>query len=140
MKKIILSTASLLLLTGCVSQEQVDAKITRGCEAGVNSLLGSAKILKVNTKNYSFEENSEGQHRRVTLETVTKDGWLEVNKTYSCLFAQQWGFFKTSHAAILVQIKMPDGKIIGKKGSVIQGSIDDFMKLTDTVQEAMGQK
>lgn len=137
MKKFILATSALLLLSGCVSQDQADAKLAIGCEAGVDSLLGTAKIKEIKTKTYAFEENENGQHRRVTLNAVTKDGWMETNKTYSCLFAQQWGLFKSSHVGMLVQIKFPDGKIVGEDNGKIVGDTEDFIKLSDTVQHAM---
>lgn len=137
MKKILLSASALLLLAGCVSQDQADDKMARGCRAGIDSLLGSEKIDQVKSINHSFESNLEGQHRRVTLNTRTKDGWLELDKSFSCLFAQQWGLFKSSHAALLVQVKFPDGRIVGKEDGLIIGELQDFMKLSDTVQAAM---
>lgn len=139
MKKILLSFAAILMLGGCVSQTQADEKMAKGCEAGIKSLLGSATIKEVKSINYSTEENIEGPHRRVSLETVTKDGWLETDKTYSCLFGQQWGLFKSKHLALLVQIKFPDGRIVGKKDGTLVGEIADFLNLTKTVDIAMGQ-
>jgi hypothetical protein len=137
MKKFLLSATALLLLSGCVSQDQADEKMEKGCRAGVDALLGSAQIMQVKSTNYSFENNLEGQHRRITLETTIKDGWLEKDETYSCLFAQQWGLFKSSHAAVLVQVKFPDGKIVGKQDGLLVGELSDFVKLSDTVQDAM---
>lgn len=137
MKKTLLSVAALLALAGCVSQDQADEKMARGCKAGIDSLLGSANIETVKSTNYSFENNLEGQHRRITLETVMKDGWLELDQSYSCLFAQQWGFFKSSHAAVLVQVKFPDGRVVGKKDGVIVGELQDFVNLSNTVEKAM---
>lgn len=139
MKKIILSLSAIALLSGCVSQDAADEKMAKGCQTGVNALLESGQSITVKSTNYSFEDNLEGKHRRVTLETVLKDGWLELDKTYSCLFAQQWGMFKSSHAAVLVQVRFPDGTIIGKKDGMIMGELSDFVKLSDTVQEAMQQ-
>ena len=137
MKKFILSASALLLLSGCVSQDQADAKLARGCEAGIQALIRPVMIKEVKSKNFSFEENAEGQHRAVKIDTITKDGWLELEKSYICVFAQQWGLFKSSHGAILMQIRMPDGKIIGKKDNKIVGNMDQFLKLTETVQASM---
>lgn len=139
MKKILLSCSALLLLSGCVSQDQADAKMASGCEAGIKSLIAPITIKEVKNRNFSSEENIEGLHRRVTFETVTKDGWLETTKNYSCLFAQQWGLFKSSHMAILVQVQLPDGKIIGKKDNQIVGEMADFLNLTKNVDAAMNQ-
>ena len=139
MKKLILSGSALLLLSGCVSQDQADAKIARGCEAGVKALLAPVTIKEVKAKHFSFEENSEGRHRAVKLDTVTKDGWLETEKSYACVFAQQWGLFKSSHTALLTRIELPDGRIVGKKDNKIIGDMGQFLKLTETVQDAMQQ-
>jgi hypothetical protein len=137
MKKLYLSVAAALLLSGCVSQDQADQKMERGCHAGIESLIAPATLEQVKSVNFSLENNLEGQHRRVTIDAVTKDGWLELDKTYSCLFAQQWGIFKSSHAAVLVQIRLDEGKVIGKQDGLIVGEMSDFIKLSDTVQEAM---
>ena len=138
MKRFALLTLSTLALTGCVTQEQADAKMAKGCEAGVNALIAPKEIASVKSTNYSTETTNEGPHRRVTLSVVEKDGWLELDKEYSCLFAQDWGMFKSSHKALLVQTDI-DGSVYGKVDGIITGSLDDFMKLTATVDQAMGQ-
>lgn len=137
MKKLILAAAASLTLAGCVSQDQADEKMARGCRAGVESLLGNAKIDTITSTNFSLETDIEGQHRRVTLNARTKDGWVELDQSFSCLFAQQWGFFKSSHAAILMQVQMPDGRVVGKKDGMLVGDIGDFTKLTESVNAAM---
>ncbi len=139
MRKILLSCSALLLLSGCVSQEKADTKMAAGCEAGINALIKPVTLSEIKSKNFSNEETSEGMHRRITIEAVAKDGWKETTNTYSCLFAQQWGLFRTSHAAILMQIKKPDGKIIGKKDGQLVGSMQDFLNLTGTVNGAMAE-
>lgn len=138
MKKIMLIAASSLALAGCVTQDQADEKIAKGCQAGVESLIAPKEINTVKATTFANEVTSEGMHRRVTLTVVEKDGWLEVEKQYSCLFAQEWGVFKSSHTAILVQTKI-DNSLYGKVDGVITGSLEDFMKLSDTVEQAMGQ-
>lgn len=137
MKKILLSAVATLTLAGCVSQDQADEKMARGCQAGVESQLGNAQIENIKSTNYSFESNVEGQHRRVTFDARTKDGWVELDQTFSCLFAQQWGFFKSSHAAVLMQVKMPDGRVIGKQDGILVGDIGDFARLSESVNAAM---
>lgn len=138
MKKFALLTLSTLALTGCVTQEQADEKMAKGCEAGVNALIAPKEISTVKSTNFSTETTNEGPHRRVTLAVVEKDGWLELDKEYSCLFAQDWGMFKSSHKALLVQTDI-DGSVYGKVDGIITGSLDDFMKLTATVDAAMNQ-
>lgn len=132
---IILAT---LTLSGCVSQDQADVKMAKGCEAGINALLKDQgkEISEIKTKRFAQEQAEGGLHRRVTLEGIEKDGWLELDKKYSCLFAQQWGLFKSSHKALVVQIQIDD-ELYGKKDGVIQGSLEDFLKITKSVDAAM---
>ncbi len=131
-----------LSLTACVSQDQMDVKMSKGCAAGVNTLLdergNDKKIKEIKTTNYSNEQAEGGLHRRVTFEAIEEDGWLELDKTYSCLFMQEWGIFKSSHKALLVQVKIDD-QLYGKKDGTILGGFEDFLKLTRAVDDAMAQ-
>ena len=43
----LLACCALLTLTSCVDRQQADAKLTKGCRAGVNALLDDQKIDKV---------------------------------------------------------------------------------------------
>jgi len=125
-------------LTGCLSQDQVDVKMLKGCEAGINSLISPSEIGEIKTKNYSNEDVNNNLHRRITIEAIEKDGWLELDKTYSCLFMQEWGIFSSSHKALLVQTTIDDETIGNIDGHVI-GGFEEFLKLTDVVDKAMGQ-
>ncbi len=138
MKKFALIAVSALALGGCVTQEQMDEKMAKGCEAGVRSMIAPKEISAIKTKNYADEHAEGGLHRRVSLGVTEKDGWLELDKEYSCLFMEEWGVFKSSHKALLVQVKIDDS-IYGKVDGVITGSLDDFIKLSEHVDEAMGQ-
>lgn len=140
MRALLIIIFSSLLLTGCITQDQADVKMAKGCAAGVDALLAeSGKMIgEIKTKNYSNEQAEGGLHRRITLEGIEKDGWLELDKTYSCLFMQEWGLFKSSQRAMLVQIKIDD-EVYGKKDGTILGSFDDFLKLTKVIDSAMGQ-
>lgn len=139
MKKLLLSFSALLALSACVSQDQADTKMEKGCKAGVESLIKPETLTNIKSVNLSNEKTVDGLHRRVTINATAKDGWLEIDKTYSCLFAQQWGLFKSNHLAILVQVKLPSGRIVGKEGGMIKGEIADYLSLTKTVETAMGQ-
>lgn len=129
-----------LTLTACVSEDQADTKMAKGCEAGINSLLKDQgkEIITIKAKRYADEQTEGGLHRRITFMAVEKDGWLELDKSYTCLFAQEWGLFKSSHQAILVQIEV-DEVLYGKKNGIIQGSLEDFLRLTKAVDSAMEQ-
>lgn len=129
-----------LLLGGCITQDQADTKMAKGCAAGVNALLEDEgkEIGEIKVQRYANEQAEGGLHRRITLEAVEKDGWLELDKEYSCLFMQEWGLFKSSQRALLVQVKI-DNQLYGKKDGTILGSFDDFLKLTKVVDGAMAQ-
>ena len=138
--RIFLITLLSLSLTACVSQDQADIKMAKGCVAAVNALLkdDGKEIMEVKSKNYAQEEAEGGLHRRVTIGAIEKEGWLELEKEYSCLFMQQWGMFKASHKALLVQVKIED-ELYGKKDGVILGDFEDFLGITKVVDSAMGQ-
>ncbi|HRW30589.1 MAG TPA: hypothetical protein P5227_11370 [Emcibacteraceae bacterium] len=127
-------------LTACVSQDQADEKMAKGCEAAVNILLKDEgkQLSEIKVKRYADEQAEGGLHRRITLMGIEKDGWLELDKSYSCLFAQDWGLFKSSHEALLVQVQIDD-QLYGKKDGAIQGTLEDLIKLPDAVHKAMGQ-
>lgn len=129
-----------LFLSGCVTQDQADVKIAKGCAAGINALLENQgkEILEIKSKNYSSEDAEGGLHRRVTFKAIEKDGWLELDKEYSCLFMQEWGLFKSYHRALIVQVKIDD-KILGKQDGKIIGSWEDFTKIVGNVEGAMAQ-
>ena len=128
------------LLTGCVTQDQMDIKMAKGCSAGVNALLAKEgkEIGEIKTKRYANENAEGGLHRRITLEGIEKDGWVELDKSYSCLFMQEWGMFKSSHRALMVQIKI-DEELYGKRDGQILGDFQDFLELTKVVDGAMAQ-
>lgn len=141
MKKFVLiafCALATLGLSGCITQDQADIKMVKGCAAGVESLITPRKIQEIKMQRYANEQVEGGLHRRITLEVLEKDGWVELDKEYSCLFMQQWGFFKSSHDALLVQVKFDD-EIIGKKEGVLTGSFENFLALTRVVDAAMGQ-
>lgn len=125
-------------LTGCMSQDQADTKMSKGCEAGINALISPVKIGEIKSRNYSNEQINGGLHRRVTIEAIEKDGWLELDKEYSCLFMQKWGIFNSSHKALLVQTTIEDETIGNVDGHVV-GGFDNFLKITNVVDAAMGQ-
>ncbi len=141
MKKItltILCAFATLGLSGCVTQDQADVKMVKGCAAGVNSLITPREIQEIKVQRYANEQAEGGLHRRITLEAIEKDGWVELDKEYSCLFMQNWGMLRSSHEALLVQVKFDD-EIVGKKDGVLTGDFDDFLALTRVVDGAMGQ-
>lgn len=140
MKKYVLALAgiSVLAVTGCVKQEDADAKMAKGCEGAVAAMLAPRTIKAVKGFTASDDASEGSIHRRITLTYVENDDFAESEKKGECLFSQQWGVLNSSHAALLEQIIVND-QILGKKGGIIQGSMDDFIKLTNGATTAMGQ-
>lgn len=135
----LLAIAPLFLLTGCVDQATADEKMAKGCVAAVNALLKDSKVIDVNkTTNVTEDFQGEGLHRRITMNVVEKDGWLEIENQYSCVFLEQWGFLRADHKAMLVQVDI-NGEIYGKNNGSIVGDWDDFLAITRVVDAAMGQ-
>ena len=129
-----------LSLTACISQDQADIKMANGCAAGINALISpeGKEVATIKVQRYANEQAEGGLHRRVTIEAIEKDGWLELDKEYSCLFMQQCGPFKSSHRALLVQVNIDD-EIIGKKDGKIMGSYEDFSNLSSAVADGLRQ-
>ena len=132
--KLVLAVFLSLLLTGCISQNQADVKMGKGCAAGIDALIKDEgkQVATIKVERYASETNSDGQLRRVTIEAIEKDGWLELDKEYSCLFEEQWGPFKISHNAMLVQVNIDD-RTIGRKDGKIVGNFEDFQRLSAAV-------
>ncbi|MEM6811699.1 MAG: hypothetical protein AAF549_04445 [Pseudomonadota bacterium] len=138
--KIFILLFPLLILSGCVSQQQADNKMTEGCRAGITSYLQDQgkEIKEVIATRYSTEENPEGNHRRITFDIIEKDGWLELEQEYSCLFHQQWNAIKTQHYAMLSQVKAGD-ETLGKDKGVIYGDMQTFIRIVSAADAVMGQ-
>jgi hypothetical protein len=140
MKHLILAIAgvSIFALAGCVTQEQADAQMAKGCEGAVGAMLAPRSIKTV--KGFTAaDDSSEGSvHRRIFITYVENDDFAESEKKAECLFSQQWGIFKSTHAALLEQLVAND-TILGKKNGMIQGSMEEFIKLTNGANTAMGQ-
>ena len=127
---------TLALLTGCVSQEQADVKLSQGCRAALNVLIAPLEISEIKTQRYENETLPEGQHRRIHMNVIEADGWSEEEKEYSCLFSEQWGFARSSHNALFIQADLGD-QVIGKKDGQILGDLEQFMKITQAVDAAI---
>ena len=140
MKNFVLAFAgvSVLALTGCVSQEQADEKMKTGCKAAIEAMIAPRTIKEVKTSSAEAEKTMGSTYRRVHVSYIENDDFADAEHQGSCLFSEQWGAFKSTHAALLEQVVYNDA-VIGKKDGTIQGSMDDFLKLTETVDAAMAQ-
>jgi hypothetical protein len=136
--RILLALLCFPALAGCVSREQADAKLIKGCTAGVSVLLPEGRTVG-EIKGSQITASPEGpDFRHVTLNAVEKDNWLENEVQYECTFEEEFGFMNSSYTGSIYQIKFDD-QVYGKSGGEILGSAEDFLKLTDAIRKAMYQ-
>jgi len=134
--KIFLTIICVLTLTGCVTREQADLKLQRGCIAGVKALL-PPDVTFGKFKEAIFQHSPVGpDYRHVTIKAIEMDGWLETDAVYECVFQESFGFMNANYIGSIYQVHIGD-EMYGQAGSHITGSIDDFLKLTEAVRVAM---
>lgn len=125
-----------LTLSACVTREQADETLAKGCAAGVASLLPDGETVgTVKEKNFSPSPETPGA-RHVALVMTHMDGYLEEDVKYECIFEETFGFLNTSHIASIYQVRFND-QVIGRSGGEIKGEFEQFTKLTDAIREAM---
>jgi hypothetical protein len=130
---------SLSLLTACVDRDQADKLLATACAAGVNALLGDdQKLGAVKTSTFTFENLEAQKMRHVTL-TAGLEGDEDNTSPYDCIFQEDFGLMNNAYAASLYRITAGD-RIVGKKDGAIEGDLQDFMKLQDTVGRVLHQK
>ncbi len=135
--RIVLSVLCLLCLAGCVSREQADAKLTKGCVAGAKNFIAEDSTVKSIEKSRFKASGELGKgYREVIVDVIESDGLYEPEKQYKCVFFEEFGLFNMTHNASIYQLEV-DGEIFGKRGDEIIGSLEEHMSLIDTVQEAM---
>lgn len=125
-------------LTACVNQETADEKMSKGCKAGVVKILTekNRQIHNIKSIDVSNTKTNDGEYRQVTISALEKNGWLELDREYTCAFAEDWGVFKTSHNATLMHVEV-HGEIYGKKDGGVLNGLEKFISLTNTVTDAM---
>lgn len=140
MKKfaVVLLGVSTLSLTACVSQEQADTKMITGCKAAVAAMIAPNTVKDVKASAAESEKTMGSVYRRVKLTYTETEDFAESEREGTCLFSEQWGTFKSSHAALLEQVTWND-QLIGKKDGKIEGDMNAFLKLSESVDTAMEQ-
>ncbi len=134
----ILMGACAMILSGCVSREQADAKLAKGCEAGVNVILPQGrKIARIAKSEFTPATEGAGM-RHVKLTAIENDGFLESENVFECVFEESFGFLNSGHTAAIYQVRAGD-TMIGKSGNEIIGDAQVFMKLNDAMRDAMYQ-
>lgn len=137
MKKVIISSLCLMALTGCISREQADKRLERGCAAAAEMFLSDNFSIK-KIKSAKFKPSSElgNNYREVMIFALETDEWAEIDKEYKCIFAEENGPFGSSHRASIYQV-IVDGQTYGIKGNEILGNMQTHMKLNEAVERAM---
>ena len=130
--------AVTILLAGCVSRDQADSKLAKGCEAGAKAFLAdNIKVKEVKQKTFRDSAEFGTGYRTVILNVIESDGWYEPDKQYKCVFAEEFGPFGMSYSASIYQLKIND-QTYGKDGDKIIGDLNDHMKLKEAVDRGMG--
>ena len=139
MKKLTISCAIITLsLTACGSKQEAEAKLARGCEAALKVMLDkpdyTRQIDKVTGTSFGMSEG----YRLVTLKAITKpkESGSEMEESFDCKFQETQMFNYIRWSADLVQLKIDD-TIYGSSGGEIYGSVEDQIKLTNAVTNAM---
>ena len=137
LKTISLLTLSSLLLSGCVDRAMADAKLTKGCIAGAKTFIDEGfEIKEIKDKKYQNAPGLGKGHREVTITALESDGWYEGDETYQCIFYEEFSAFNIGHRASIYQIRAKE-RIYGKEGDKIHGSLNEWIKLSETIEDAM---
>ncbi len=75
-------------------------------------------------------------YRNIDVYAVESDGWIDINKTYECIFVEQFGLLGATHTASLYQIQIDD-QIYGKKDGELIGDMATHLQLNEAVERAM---
>lgn len=126
-----------LTLTGCMSREQADTRLERACAAGAELFIEEGHKIK-EVKDRIFRQSPEfgGGYREVRLTVVDSDGWYDADKDIQCVFVESFNFF--GHSATIHQLKMDD-KIWGKQGNEVLGTMEEHLKLNETVERNLNK-
>ena len=103
--KILSVAICLTLLTGCVSREQANDKLGKACEVAASIFLEDGFTIKTVKRVTSKPSKEYGDsYRDVTVFVTESDSWIDIEKEYECVFAEEFGMFNTSFDADLYRI------------------------------------
>lgn len=126
-----------MLLTSCMSREDADARLQKGCEAIIPVIETNDYTLKqidsVKTKPSAAFGNG---YREVMILAVMHDGWHEYNEEYKCVFAEEYNKLMSSHKAVLYQITAA-GQQYGMHNGQVMGDSQMLIKLENAASNAM---
>lgn len=139
MKRLPLSLFCLLILCSCVSREGADTKLSKGCKAAAELFLDEGFTIKeiLNTSYDTATQFGNG-YRMITITAKESDEWLDVEKEYKCIFAEEFNMFGSSHRATLYQLNVNE-QTYGFKDGAIVGDMHTQINIKNAVDRAMGQ-
>ena len=124
-------------LSGCSDhREDHDAILGRACLAGVIAMLPQGKELDHVVEAHFSPDDVEGSMRKVVLHTMTKDGWLQTEEDYECLFEEGSAFLFFGYSADIVRLKTPE-TLYGRQGDTLAGSVEDNTRLQNATSKAI---
>lgn len=136
-KKILLALALSLPLMSCVSREDADANLVKGCQAGIEVLLKEGfKIKEIKNSQFSTSAEFGNGFREGVLTAQVSDGWIDSEKDYKCVFAEEMAFMGLAHSASLYQITV-DEETYGKSGDELLGDAATLSRLNAAVEAAL---
>ncbi len=131
-------TLALLTLTSCVSREQADKRLENGCAAGAELFFEEGhKVKEIKDSQFRDDPKLGSGYREIRLTIVDSDGWYDADKEIKCIFVENFNFVQ--HTATIYQLKM-DERTWGKEGNEILGTMEEHLKLTETVEQGMNRK
>ncbi|MCB1532900.1 MAG: hypothetical protein KDJ35_08530 [Alphaproteobacteria bacterium] len=128
-----------LALSGCISREQADEKLAKGCAAAAEAFIEEGyKIENIKQQKFSTPADLGEGFREVTLFVVEGDGWYSTDKEYRCVFTESMGPFGSSHNAVIYRLKL-DNLTLGQEGGKLYGTIEDHNKLGHAVSNGFNR-
>lgn len=126
-----------LPLGACVSREDADTRLAKGCEAASNLLLKEGfKIKEVKSSKFKTSSEFGTGFREVNLNAVESDNWIDYDREYKCTFIEEMGPLGLTYSADFYQITV-NGETFGKSGTEILGDTDLLSRLTAATQAAI---
>ncbi|MGH1376058.1 MAG: hypothetical protein ACRBCK_06885 [Alphaproteobacteria bacterium] len=139
MKRFPLSLCCLLVLCSCVSRQQADEKLEKGCKAATELFLEDGFTIKeIKDTQHKTSPTFGKSYREVTILAIETDEWLDVEKNYRCIFAEEFNMLGSSHRATLYQLNVNDQTYGFKDGKII-GDMKTHMNIKNAVERAMTQ-
>ncbi len=130
--------SAALVLSACMfDRAAADARLARACVAAVKAMetIPDGSEIK-GPEGVKFSQGASGKEfRQVNLFLIFDDGWYQDKRAYQCVFQESIGM-TGSHKAVIHHLQLP-GKEFGKRDGEIIGSMQDHLKLTNAVKEAL---